>query len=552
MPRTRLAIVHFNNNSKVLANFTSPQNYDHLKSLINNIQYANNSSMNLSSALKQANDEIFQEVNGMRPLELGVPKVILLIIVGNSLEIDKAINESAELKTRGVSIITLGIGNSFTCENELVQIASSREDSYRLYEFNKIEYFLNIIAQTLKNQPAQITFDTEIESQVEKHSPKNFFINFSKSKSKIICVHITSQSELKCNHSFDSYYHLVNDQDLIDPDSIPAQPDGNFNEIIPMPKQSSQNYEYEINIPDDKHILYLSISGSMETNGFKIVISQESDSTTLNEQTTQTDKRNFSSSTFNISTSTTIITTTTTTKLELCKVFLGEMSDTGFCTSINNCLGAGFYEICENIQHVCCVIEQDSITTKNESPILKKDTFLKLVGSTPRNNFLYSYFAKSIHDANATNEHKIAAYLSTLVQGTEFFKVLEYTEADDAGSFYKGRGGIFIKGKVEYGLAGEEINVDLIRNPAKAVYPSVAFQIASWYWRKYGLILKSKDEPFRGDLNELVDGTFFGFTMLTHGLTKSLNDLKRRAVFYESVLKELNASIGKGRGDFVY
>ena len=550
MPHTRLAIIHFNNNSKVLANFTSSQDYDYLKTLIKNIQYANNSSINLSSALKQANDEIFQEVNGMRPLNSAVPKVILLITVGNSLEIDKAINESAELKNRGVNIITLGIGNSFTCENELVQIASARENSYRLYEFNKIEYFLKIIAQTLKNQPAQITFDAEIESQVEKHSAKNFFINFSKSKIKIICVNITSQSELKFNYSFDSYY-LINDQDLIDPDSFPAQPDGNFNEIIPMPKQFSQNYEYEINIPADKHILYLSISGYMEKNGFKIVLSQESDSTTLNEQTTQTDKINFSSSTFNISTSTTTI-TTTTIRIELCKVFLGQVNDTGYCANINNCLGAGFFEICENRQHVCCVIEQDSNETQNESPILKKDTFLKLVGNTPRNNFLYSYFVKSIHDANATNEHKIAAYLSILVQGTDYLKKFEYTEADDAGSFYKGRGGIFIKGKFEYDRAGEEIGVDLSINPAKAIYPSVAFKIASWYWRKYGLILKSKDGSYRGDLNELIDGTFFGFTMLTHGLTKSLNDLKRRAVFYENVLKELNASIGKGRGDFVY
>ena len=50
-------------------------------------------------------------------------------------------------------------------------------------------------------------------------------------------------------------------------------------------------------------------------------------------------------------------------------------------------------------------------------------------------------------------------------------------------------------------------------------------------------------------MNELADGTFHNFTLLTHGLTNDLTKLKDRANFNDIVLKEMNyPSLKRGRG----
>ena len=59
-------------------------------------------------------------------------------------------------------------------------------------------------------------------------------------------------------------------------------------------------------------------------------------------------------------------------------------------------------------------------------------------------------------------------------------------------------------------------------------------------WRENSYIIKSDQPAEKGDLNDLVDGTFLNFTLLTHSLTNDLSKLKERASFNDLVLNELD------------
>lgn len=51
------------------------------------------------------------------------------------------------------------------------------------------------------------------------------------------------------------------------------------------------------------------------------------------------------------------------------------------------------------------------------------------------------------------------------------------------GARYKGRGFIQITGRYNYKKAGEELGIDLVKNPALAEDPAIAAKIAVWFWQ---------------------------------------------------------------------
>jgi uncharacterized protein YegL len=90
---------------------------------------------------------------------------------------------------------------------------------------------------------------------------------------------------------------------------------------------------------------------------------------------------------------------------------------------------------------------------------------------------------------------------------------------------------------------------DIVENPERAAFPSVAFKLAAWFWRENAYVIKTNQRAEKGNLNELVDGTFHNFTLLTHSLTNNLQNLKDRANFNDEVLKELKtSSLKRGQG----
>ena len=73
--------------------------------------------------------------------------------------------------------------------------------------------------------------------------------------------------------------------------------------------------------------------------------------------------------------------------------------------------------------------------------------------------------------------------------------------------------------------------------------------MASWYWNENSYLIKESDDPYKGNANELIDGTFFNFSMITHALTTDVTNLKERVLFNDLVLNELKyPSLKTGRG----
>lgn len=94
-----------------------------------------------------------------------------------------------------------------------------------------------------------------------------------------------------------------------------------------------------------------------------------------------------------------------------------------------------------------------------------------------------------------------------------------------------------------------DLGFDLIARPEQAAFPSIAFRIASWFWRENAYLILGTGRAQKGDLSRLVDGTFLNFTHLTHALTNNLQALKDRAEFNDLALSELKVtSMKRGQG----
>jgi hypothetical protein len=90
---------------------------------------------------------------------------------------------------------------------------------------------------------------------------------------------------------------------------------------------------------------------------------------------------------------------------------------------------------------------------------------------------------------------------------------------------------------------------DLLKYPERAAFPSVAFKLGSWFWNENAFIITSNGVSSRGNLNDLVDGTFHNFSLLTHSLTNDLQKLKERAIINDLILNELEKpAMKRGQG----
>ena len=73
--------------------------------------------------------------------------------------------------------------------------------------------------------------------------------------------------------------------------------------------------------------------------------------------------------------------------------------------------------------------------------------------------------------------------------------------------------------------------------------------MASWFWTENAYVIKGNLTSKKGNLNDLADGTFNSFTLLTHSLSNDLTKLKDRATLNEKILEELNyMKMKRGQG----
>ena len=91
--------------------------------------------------------------------------------------------------------------------------------------------------------------------------------------------------------------------------------------------------------------------------------------------------------------------------------------------------------------------------------------------------------------------------------------------------------------------------MNLLLNPELAAFPSSAFKIAAWFWKSNAYIVKSTAMPLKGSLNELVDGSYHNFTLITHSLTEKLNEYSTRVRLNDMLLEALNSRpLKRGKG----
>ncbi|CAF0713246.1 unnamed protein product [Brachionus calyciflorus] len=243
-----------------------------------------------------------------------------------------------------------------------------------------------------------------------------------------------------------------------------------------------------------------------------------------------------------------------------CQNLYGKTKYDGECLNVAVCIGAALIGNCPNIHHICCINDQSPSLFSGFPQY--KENFLKIVGNTTRNHVIYHYLAESMQAAQIDTEYKMAAYLSQLAEETSNFEQLESTtsEADidsdignsqfGDGSLYRGRGGIYLRGKNNYELAERSLGLGLINSPEKAAFPSVAFKIAAWYWKNNSDIYDlSSNKTKKGSFNDIIDGTYLSFSLLTNSLTSDSKKFLKRLEINDMILSELNfRPLKKSRG----
>ena len=85
--------------------------------------------------------------------------------------------------------------------------------------------------------------------------------------------------------------------------------------------------------------------------------------------------------------------------------------------------------------------------------------------------------------------------------------------------------------------------------PEAASFPTIAFRIARWIWVQNSYLITSNGPAKKGNLNLLTDGTFHNFSLITHAFTDNVEELKKRSIIYENIVREIGCrSIKRGRG----
>ena len=224
----------------------------------------------------------------------------------------------------------------------------------------------------------------------------------------------------------------------------------------------------------------------------------------------------------------------------ICNNDYGNQRYNGVCKQVDDCIGAGLKGNCLN-SLVCCIQDDKQAPNIPENSFIKKNLFLNLVGNTTRNEYLYNFFAESLNEAGIFNQYRAAAYFATLVGETNYFKEFE-SKVDDPdinadlgnnetsdGLKFRGRGGIWLRGKTNYILANSKLSssfgncfirikvliffnygfsiiifqifnkgINILSNPEKIAFPSYAFKVASWFWKENAFIITSDQKATKG------------------------------------------------------
>lgn len=130
---TRVAVIRYSSAASILIRFNTYINKEDVLNAIRAIPRQVGSTRT-DLALLLANRELFNNSdNGVRPKDLGVPRVLVLLTDGRSTSgIKKVIEQSNLLRQEGVNIFAMGIGRNIN-NDELNIIASDPDVDHVFY-----------------------------------------------------------------------------------------------------------------------------------------------------------------------------------------------------------------------------------------------------------------------------------------------------------------------------------------------------------------------------------------------------------------------------------
>ena len=281
---TRIGIMTFSDTTEIITDFSKTTNKSDILNRISKIKYIHPKSTNTANALIKANKEILVERKGMRPLEEGVPKIVLVITDGVSDDTVETLKQAKKIKERGISMISIGIGKEVNMK-ELKELATIPNNQYLVENFDSVLKIINSISTKTCKQPAQAGIEIPISSRVDKDSFKYFELSLTNQTSgfknsftmpknfTIELKQLNGSAELF--YSFDEKYPKSKEDYISNFENLNAT-EKKWTEKFKLNKKSNKKVSkfYNVNsaLSNLSKTLYISVKGFDYRNEFQIFV----------------------------------------------------------------------------------------------------------------------------------------------------------------------------------------------------------------------------------------------------------------------------------------
>ena len=275
--QTRVGIINYSYDSHIITDLSETTNKNELLIKINKIPYLEGGTFT-SKALDSANKNIFNEAKGMRPLEAGVAKLLILISDGKSDNEKNSILKANNLKERLINIISIGVGGDKLNLFVLKELASSPDNLFLVDDFNAIFKTVRSISNKACQQPAQVQIEKKVIAQVNKDNFKYFKLSLgNKKKGKFNSSIKSITIELRQLRGSADFFYSLDDEYLKSTNDYFS----NFNLIEKMKNVNREatnkhgiNKTIFFNInnlwPNKSDAIYLVVKGIDQKNEFQI------------------------------------------------------------------------------------------------------------------------------------------------------------------------------------------------------------------------------------------------------------------------------------------